>query len=162
LYYITNSGLLAECLNELVDNNIKTAGEFQLTDALQLMIDKGEKMNTFPVEGWYDCGKPETLLTTNEYLLSKNGTNRDMEGVVINHPVFIADNAVVKDSVIGPNTTIAENCTVTNSIIRNSIINPYSRVEKSMLENSIIGSNATIKGSFQKLNAGDSSEIEFY
>ena len=162
LYYITNSGLLAECLNEIIDNNIKTAGEFQLTDALQLMIDKGEKMNTFPVEGWYDCGKPETLLTTNQFLLSKNGTNREIEGVVINHPVFIADNAVVKNSVIGPNTTIAENCSVTNSIIRNSIINPYSSVEKSMLENSIIGSNATVKGSFQKLNAGDSSEIEFY
>jgi len=161
LYYVANSKLLAECLNELVDKDIKTVGEYQLTDALQLMIDKGEKMGTFPVEGWYDCGKPETLLSTNQFLLSKNGTNREIEGVVINHPVFIADNAVVKNSVIGPNTTIAENCSVTNSIIRNSIINPYSRVEKSMLDSSIIGSNAYVKGSFQKLNAGDSSEIEF-
>jgi glucose-1-phosphate thymidylyltransferase len=162
LYYIADSAMLSECLNELMEKDIKTRGEYQLTDALQLMIDKGEKMDTFPVEGWYDCGKPETLLTTNQFLLSKNGTNREIEGVVINHPVYIAGNAVVKNSVIGPNTTIAENCTVADSIIRNSIINQNSSVEKSMLENSIIGSNAKLKGSFQKLNAGDSSEIEFY
>ena len=162
LYYIANSDLLAECLNELVKKDIRTRGEYQLTDALQLMIDKGEKMDTFPVEGWYDCGKPETLLTTNQFLLSRNGTNREIEGVVINHPVYIAEDAEVKNSVIGPNTTIAENCVVANSIIRNSIINQNSHVERSMLENSIIGSNAKLKGSFQKLNAGDSSEIEFY
>ena len=131
-------------------------------DTPSQMIDKGEKMDTFPVEGWYDCGKPETLLSTNQFLLSRNGTNREMEGVVINHPVYIAESAVVKNSVIGPNTTIAENCVVANSIIRNSIINQNSDVDKSMLENSIIGSNAKLKGSFQKLNAGDSSEIEFY
>jgi glucose-1-phosphate thymidylyltransferase len=162
LYYIKNSGLLEECLNEIINKDIRTRGEFQLTDALQLMLDKDEKITTFNVDGWYDCGKPETLLATNEFLLFKNGTNRRIEGVVINDPVFISDNAIIENSVIGPYTTIAEGCVIKNSIIRNSIISSDSSVEKSMLENSIIGSNAIIKGSFQKLNAGDSSEIEFY
>ena len=67
LYFINNPTLLVDSLQTLIDNNIRTRDEYQLTDALQMMIDKGEKFTTFPVEGWYDCGKPETLLSTNLY-----------------------------------------------------------------------------------------------
>jgi len=162
LYYIANSALLKESLNHIIENNIKTSGEFQLTDALQIMIDRGEEITTFPVDGWYDCGKPETLLSTNKFLLSKDGSNRQIKNVVINDPVFIAENAVVKNSVIGPFTTIAQNCKISDSIIKNSIISPYAKVHTAILENSIIGSSAIIKGTYNKLNAGDSSEIEFY
>lgn len=162
LYYISNSELLKECLNEIVERNITTKGEYQLTDALQLMIEKGEEINTFPVEGWYDCGKPETVLETNQFLLSKKGTDKQIDGVVINSPVFISEKAKITNSVIGPYTTIADDCEVSNCIIKNSIINSGAVVQNSILENSIIGSDALIKGAFKKLNAGDSSEIEFH
>lgn len=162
LYYIRNSKLLIECLNELFEKDIKTKGEYQLTDALQLMIEKGEHFTTFQVDGWYDCGKSETLLSTNKFILQKQGTNRRLNGSVIIDPVFIAESAVVQNSVIGPFTTIADNCKVNESIIKNSILSPDAVVEKSMLDNSIIGLNAVIKGNYKKLNAGDSSEIEFY
>lgn len=163
LYYITNPSLLVECLKKIIEENIKTKNEYQLTDALQEMINRGEKFTTFNVDGWYDCGKPETLLSTNKFLLSRNGTNRKVSSsIVINDPVYISENAVVENSVIGPFTTVGDNCVIKNSIIINSIISSNSVVEKSLLENSIIGSNAIIKGNFQKLNAGDSSEIEFY
>lgn len=161
LYFITNANLLKDSLNELFNKKIKTRGEYQLTDALQIMIDKGEKLTTFQVEGWYDCGKPETLLSTNQFLLTKRGTNRRVENVVINDPVFISENALIKNSVIGPFTTISENCEITDSIIRNSIVSSGAKIEKAMLENSIIGSNAIVKSNFKKLNTGDSSEIEF-
>lgn len=162
LYYIRNSKLLVESLNELFDNEIKTRGEYQLTDALQLMIEKGETFTTFQVDGWYDCGKSETLLSTNKYILQTKGTNRNVKGSTIIDPVYISDSAVVLDSVIGPFTTISENCVVKESIIKNSILSPSSQVEKTMLDNSIIGMNAVVKGNYKKLNAGDSSEIEFY
>ncbi|NJD23579.1 MAG: nucleotidyl transferase [Melioribacter sp.] len=161
LYFITNANLLKESLNDLFNKKIKTRGEYQLTDALQIMIDKGEKLTTFQVEGWYDCGKPETLLSTNQFLLTKRGTNRRVENVVINDPVFISENALIKNSVIGPFTTISDNCEITDSIIRNSIVSSGAKIEKAMLENSIIGSNAIVKSNFKKLNTGDSSEIEF-
>ena len=126
------------------------------------MIDKGEKVTTFQVDGWYDCGKPETLLSTNKFLLTKEGTNRKLDDVVIIDPVFISEDAVVKNSVIGPYATISEKCEIVNSIIRNSIISPGAVVDKAMLDNSIIGNNTIVRGSYKKLNAGDSSEIEFY
>ena len=89
LYFIRNPRLLLECLDALVTKNIRTKNEYQLTDALQDMINKGEKFSTFPVDAWYDCGKPETLLSTNRHLLSIGSNNRKIPGVITIPPVSI-------------------------------------------------------------------------
>ncbi|ROL56338.1 nucleotidyl transferase [Bacteroidetes/Chlorobi group bacterium MS-B_bin-24] len=159
IYFIRNSDLLAECLNELLQKDIKTKGEFQLTDALQMMIEKGEKFVTVPVEGWYDCGKPETLLETNRFLLSKKPYNKTISDCVVLPPVYIDDNAFVSRSVIGPYATIATGSVVIDSVVRNSIISDGARVESYLLENSIIGNSAVVRGSFFQMNVGNSSEI---
>jgi glucose-1-phosphate thymidylyltransferase len=82
--------------------------------------------------------------------------------VVINPPVYISPLAKVSNSVIGPNATVAEEAIVENSIIRNSIISAGGKVTDALLEDSIVGSNAVIKGSYKRINIGDSSELEFY
>lgn len=161
LYYIKNGKLLKESLEELINNNIKTRNEYQLTDALQIMIDKGEVISTFPVGGWYDCGKPETLLSTNKFLLDRNGTKHNTEGCIIIEPVYIAEDAEVKNSIIGPYATISSKSRIENCIIKNSIINQRAEIKNAMLNSSIIGNNAAVSGSFRKLNVSDSSEIEF-
>ncbi len=160
LYYLKNSGLLTESIEKLMEKNIKTKNEYQLTDALQLMIEKGEKLSTFPVEGWYDCGKPETLLSTNQFILSKNGESKEIKSVVINEPVYISPTAKIKNSVVGPFATIGDNCEVTDSIIKNSIINKNSKVKSIILADSIIGADARVEGSHHKMNVGDSLELE--
>jgi len=160
LYFIKNSTLLANCLKELFDKNIRTNDEYQLTDALQLMIGKGEVFSTFKVEGWYDCGKPETLLSTNQFILSKNGQNETIESVVIIEPVYISKTAIIKNSIIGPFVSIGDNCEILDSVIKNSIINKNSKVEKMILTDSIIGADAKVKGSQHKMNVGDSLELE--
>jgi len=162
LYYIADSDALKRSLVELVQKNIRTKGELQLTDALQNMIDAGEKITTFPVEGWFDCGKPETLLATNKHILDQHGTETEYPGVVVNHPVFIGEGAEIENCIIGPYTTIGAGSLIKNSIIRNSIIGSKAEVNKALLENSIIGNNSSIKGSYKRLNSGDSSEIDFY
>jgi glucose-1-phosphate thymidylyltransferase len=162
LYYISNSDVLIKSLNELVKKDMRTKGELQLTDALQIMIDMGEKITTFPVEGWYDCGKPETLLSTNQYLLDLKSVSKHFDNVVINHPVFIADDAQIENSVIGPYTTVDKGAKISECIIRNSIIGSKAIVSKIMLEDSLIGNNSVINGSLHKLNSGDSSELDFY
>ncbi|MCX7879414.1 MAG: sugar phosphate nucleotidyltransferase [Ignavibacteria bacterium] len=159
VYYINNSDLLSICLDELLEKQIKTRGEFQLTDALQLMIDKGEKFLTFPVEGWYDCGKPETLLLTNKHLLTRNTFYGNLPDCVIIPPVYIAEDAIVKRSVIGPFTTIASGAKVIDSVIKNSIISDGASVESYLLDSSIIGNDAIVQGSFYQINVGNASEI---
>jgi glucose-1-phosphate thymidylyltransferase len=158
LYFINNPTLLVNCLDEMIEKNIRTRDEFQLTDALQMMIDRGEKFTTFPVEGWYDCGKPETLLSTNRYLLDGMSAPTPIDGTVI--PAFISSKAHVERSVIGPYTTVAAGAKVVDSVVKDSIISDGATVTASMLEQSIIGNNAIVKGKFSRLNVGDSSEID--
>jgi glucose-1-phosphate thymidylyltransferase len=162
IYYIRNTDLLRSCLENLITNDVRTRGEYQLTDALQMMISQGEKMNVFHVDGWFDCGKPETLLSTNRYLLDKHGLTRKIPESVIIPPVYISPTAEITQSVIGPYATISDGTVIRHSIIRNSIIDEKAQVSKSLLDNSIVGSNAVIKGSYKRINAGDSSEIDFY
>lgn len=160
LYCIQRPQVLAECLEEMVSRDIRTKGEYQLTDALQLMIERGERMRTFPVEGWYDCGKPETLLATNRALLARNSLSREIPGVVVNHPVYIAPSAVLSDCVVGPFASVGDHAEISEAVVRNSIISQGARVSRVLLDNSIIGNDSVVAGSYKRFNVGGSSEIE--
>jgi glucose-1-phosphate thymidylyltransferase len=161
LYYVLNTRLLFECLAEIVENDIQTKGEYQLTDALVLMLRRGEDMGVFPVDGWHDCGRPETLLETNRVLLRRSGGNgKDVAGSIIVAPVSIDPSVVIERSVVGPYVSVAAGSIIRDSVVRDSILNAHSTVERSLLNQSLIGEGAVVKGHYQKLNVGDSSEVE--
>jgi len=161
IYFIRQPHILVDCLRQEIKGNIRTRGEFQLTDGLQMMIERGERMKTFSIEGWYDCGKPETLLETNRHLLDRQPTAAGRPDVVIQPPVFVSQKATVKNSVLGPYATIADDAVVENAIIRNSIVSEGARVTDALLEDSIVGNNAVVHGAYKRVNIGDSSELEF-
>jgi len=161
LYYIANSPLLFECLTEIVEKDIRTKGEYQLTDALKLMLERGENMGVYPVDGWHDCGRPETLLETNRVLLERSGGNgKGIDGSIILPPVSIDRTAVIENSVVGPYVSVAAGATIRDSVVRDSILSSGAVVEMSLLNRSLIGEGAVVRGHFQRLNVGDSSEIE--
>lgn len=161
LYYIKHPHVLRECLDYLITNNIRTKGEYQLTDALQLMVDRGEKFTTFPVEGWHDCGKPETLLETNRFLLTSRSTpSRTPTGCVVVPPVHIDPTAIVEHSVIGPYASISKGAVVRNAIVRDSIVCDLATVSDIAIDQSIIGENATVTGQFASINIGDASIVK--
>ena len=157
--YITDSELLYHCLDELMQGQMRTRGEYQLTDALQLMVDKGADLATFPVEDWFDCGTQEALLVTNRYLL-ENAIVPDVDGnTVIVPPVHIDPTAKVEASVIGPYVSIGAGAQVKQTIVRNAIIGEQALVENVLIEDSLIGFQAMLKGRWSRLNVGDLSEI---
>jgi len=161
LYHIANTALLFECLSDLVEKDIRTKGEYQLTDALKMMLERGEEMKTFPVGGWHDCGRPETLLETNRFLLARSAANSvTIPGSIVIPPVSIDPTAVIERSVVGPYASIAAGAVIRDSIVRDSILNAEAKVEGSLLDRSLIGEHAVVRGYFQRLNVGDSSEIE--
>ncbi len=151
LYYIKKWGSLYPYLNYLVEEDIKTGGEHQLTDGLRLMIEKENiTLKVIPVKGWFDCGTKKNLLETNAALL-KNYLEDKMNKDWIKSPSYIANSAEIKDSEIGPYVSIGENSVVKDSIVTNSIIGSEVEVSNSRLFNSIIGNRAEIKnaeGSF--------------
>ncbi|MCX7835714.1 MAG: sugar phosphate nucleotidyltransferase [bacterium] len=165
IYWLKNGTWLRNVLKEMIQQNERVKGEFQLTTALQKLVEQGCLMTSFDVQGWFDCGKVETLLETNRYFLQK----RYQEGhkipthcldTVIIPPVSIASTANVRNSIIGPYVSIGADATVCNSILRNCIVENSAKVNTILLSSSIIGPNAKVEGSYFSLNISDSSEFK--
>lgn len=164
LYKIRETGKLFEGLSHLLEQKIKSHDEYQLTDALQIMIENKVQFTSLKVSNWFDCGKKETLLEANSTMLKKADPYQlpdiPFENTIVIPPVNIADGCNIKDAIIGPNVSIGENSVIKYSIVKNSIIGSYSRLYDVVLNSSIIGSDADIHGLTQSLNIGDNTEID--
>ncbi len=162
LYYIKDSKSLFSALNSIMKSDIKTGGEYQLTDALEKMLKGKGKFTTYHVEGWLDCGKAETLLETNRYLLEKlHGKKKykNLKGAKIIPPVYIGKKVKFENSIIGPFATINDGCYIINSTIENSIIGDECNIENSKLSDSLVGNESDIKNVKLSINTGKNSEI---
>ena len=164
VYFVQDTPMLFEVLKWMIDNNVNSRGEYQLTDALQEMIKRGSKFKILTVSGWYDCGHAESLVETNRVLLDEkeglDGVYEVVDSVII-HPVAIGENLSIVNSVVGPYASIASDTIVENSIISDSVIGSRTHISKVNLQSSITGDDANLVGKHNSLNIGDSSSIEF-
>jgi glucose-1-phosphate thymidylyltransferase len=161
LYYFADSTPLFEACAHVIDRNIMTKGEYQITDALQLMIDRGVRFKPYHIDGWYDCGKIETLLETNRVLLEDIKPDGARDGCIVIPPCYIDPGSTVVSSIIGPYVSVAKGCEIRHSIIENSILNEESRIENVMLEGSVVGAYAEVTGRRSSLNVSDYSQIDY-
>lgn len=140
IYYIKDTKVLKESLKYLMDHDIRTKNEFQLTDALEMMIEKGCKFRTAPVQKWLDCGLAETLLETNAHVLARNNNSAsvNLPGVKVVAPCYIGKGAKIVNSTIGPNVSVGDGCVVENSTISNAVLWDNVKVEGKTLDNVII------------------------
>lgn len=166
IYYIKESEALFNALEKNLAGPADDNGEYHLTNALQLMVEQGIKLHAFRVNNWFDCGKKETLLSTNATLLKQMEDEHpsehryEFDTTVIIPPVNIAEGCMIKHSIIGPNVTIGEHSKIESSIIRDSIIGSYAELQQVVLNSSIIGNDAYVRGLSQSLNIGDNTEID--
>ncbi len=164
IYKIKETEKLLGAIEYNITNKITTQNEYHLTDALMKMIDQGVVMKTMDVDSWFDCGKKEILLDTNATLLKRlnyNTTNYSFENTIIIPPVFIGENCKISNSIIGPNVSVGDNVILNYAVLKESIIGPYAQIEYAILDRSLIGNDALLKGMKQSLNIGDSTEINF-
>lgn len=164
IYKIKESKMLFECLEANYRQGVKNRDEYSLTDALECMITKGTRFQSFKVLNWFDCGNKESLLESNSTLLKKFGTSispdHRFENVIVVEPVSIGKNCEIKNSIIGPNVAVGDNTTINYSIIKESIIGSYADLFDIVLEESLIGSDTEVKGETRSLNIGDNTEID--
>lgn len=163
-YKIADPELLVEGLEHILKNKIKTLGEYQLTDALTFMLEKGHPMVAQLVETWFDCGKRSSLLEANAILLGQQQDNYEALQKRFPHcifipPVSIGENCSLVNSIIGPNVAIGDDTVVTYSIIEDTIVGAYTELRQVVLEHSIIGNDTRLQGLSQRLNIGDNTEI---
>jgi len=161
-YYFRDAGELMQAIDIQLAQDVQTKGEYFLADAINLMLERGAKMRAKTVEVWEDCGKPETVLRTNRFLLDNgrdNSAQAGRENCIILPPVHIDPSAHIQRSVIGPHVTIAAHCSIEDAIIRDSIIDQGAEVKKAMLRGSLIGRHASVSERLHSYNIGDSSAI---
>ncbi|PWJ67815.1 glucose-1-phosphate thymidylyltransferase [Fibrobacter sp. UWB15] len=140
IYYIKDTKVLKQSLKYLMDNNIRTKNEFQLTDALQMMLEKGCHFRTAPVQKWLDCGLAETLLETNAHVLKRidNSASVNLPGVKVIAPCYIGKGAKITNSTIGPNVSVGDDCVIENSTISNAVLWDSVKVSGQTIDNVIL------------------------
>lgn len=162
IYWIRETQSLIKNLNRLLDENIRTRGEFQLTDGLALMMEDGVQFQTASIKEWLDCGKPETLLETNSKVLAGKHYVSPKAQVVnseIIEPCFIDEGAVITDSQIGPNVSIFKNGKISQSKISESVIDQETQISHSELNQAIIGKSCNLEQQSGKMSLGDFTMI---
>ncbi len=163
-------------------------GELEITDAIQALIDSGFQVRGEILDSWWlDTGKKDDFLAANTTVLDEY-TVRDIQGSVDNKstiegrvqvasgakiiqstirgPVVIGRDVVVKNSFIGPYSSIGGGSQIRDSVIEHVVILEDSVVDGVVrLEDSLIGRNATVRKSGRlrgalRLMIGDHSNIE--
>jgi glucose-1-phosphate thymidylyltransferase len=166
IYYFKDGEYLKQELQYLLDNNIKEKGEFQLTNAMENMKNKGYKFVPGKVDEWLDCGNKNSTVYTNQRMLEIKKATRLIHPSVFNNnsiiiePCFIDEGVVLNNSVVGPYVSVGKGSSITNSVVSNSIIQQNTHIVQSTISNSMLGSHVTYKGKADDLSLGDYSTCE--
>lgn len=162
-YYFRNVEQVLSAIEEQINQKRFLKGEFYLTDAINILIQRGLKIRIEKVDTWLDAGTPETLLRANRYLLEHGQDNTrnltGLENVSIIPPVHIHPSARVRDSVIGPHISLGEKCLVKGSTLKNAIIGNRTQIINSQLTDSLIGHDVAMMGISGRFLLADDSQV---
>jgi glucose-1-phosphate thymidylyltransferase len=162
LQYVKDWRTLFDGIEHVLKSPPGKGGEFYLTDAFQYMVDHGKKLFVSEVGGWYDCGKVDTLLETNQHLLEHGRGKRPAKvpaGVQIKEPVYIEDGVTLKDVTIGPNVSVEAGSSIVGSTIANSILGRGVQVKNATVKGSVVGDRQVIEGRQVQDSVMDAGEI---
>ncbi len=162
LYWIRETEALFEAIQYLLDHRITSQGEYQLTDALQRMIEMGISLYASSVRYWLDCEQKEALLEANRVLLERISPAPPMEypHTVIIPPVYIPPSCKLYRAIVGPYVSLGEGVEIQHAIVQNSLIGSYSRVQNLLLHDSVVGGDCYLNGRESSLNLGENTVIE--
>jgi glucose-1-phosphate thymidylyltransferase len=162
IYYFKDGDYLKNELKYLLDNDIKEKGEFQLTNALENMKQKGTKFVPGKVTEWLDCGNKDATVYTNQRVLEFDkgkkelrGNNVTLENSIVIEPCYLGENVKIVNSIVGPHVTLGKGTIVENSVIRNSIVQTNAKLISANIVNSMVGNYAEVKGKSLDLSVGD-------
>lgn len=161
LYYIKDWRTLFDGIAQVLGRAAGKGGEYYLTDAFQYMVDQGRRLLVANVGGWYDCGKVDTLLETNEHLL-RNGralVPAPLPGVVIRGPVRIEPGVTLRECTVGPNVTVEAGSVIERSTVERSILGQHVQVRGCTVAGSVIGDNQTLDSQTLRDSVMDGGEI---
>ncbi|MDX5347971.1 MAG: NTP transferase domain-containing protein [Hymenobacteraceae bacterium] len=167
IYYFKDGEYLRNELQYLLDNDIRDKGEYQLTNALENMKNKGTVFVPARISEWLDCGNKNATVYTNQRYLEYIKDDADLvaktakvQNSVIIPPVYIGENVVLNNSVVGPHVSIGNNTVLYDSIISNSIVQEHTTLKNANMTNSMVGNFVEYQGSQSDLSIGDYNTLK--
>ena len=158
IYYFKDGNSFAKEIKNIIDNNIILKGEYQITTVLENLKNKKALFTAYKIQKWHDFGTPKNLLKSHAEILKKDSHKINIiKNTTIIPPCYIAKDAVIIDSKIGPFVSVGSGTKIKQSTIRNTIIQKNTTIIDADLESSIIGNNVEYNGNFHQVNIGDYS-----
>lgn len=163
IYYFKSGETLESELQYLIDNDIKEKGEYQLTNAMENMKNKGMQFVPGKVDEWLDCGNYAATVYTNQRVLVNKASQMKIDmnqfdnSVSIIEPCYIGNNVKLINCQIGPFVSIGNNTSMENCVISNTIIQDNSNLKNFKCENSMIGNHVVLNGDSLEYSIGDYS-----
>ena len=161
IYFFKDGAYLRDELQYLLDNKIMDKGEYQLTNALENMKNKGTNFAPGTVLEWLDCGNKDATVHTNQRVLENNkdkdwvASSAQLENTVVIPPCYIGENVKIANSVIGPHVSLGDESTIKDSIVKNTIIQTNTVLVNANVENSMIGNFVEYNGVCREVSIGD-------
>lgn len=166
IYYFADGERLRKEMQFLIDNDIKEKGEYQLTNAMENMKQKGARFKAGAVDVWMDCGNKNAMVDTNTKVLGFLKEDKGLvspkatlTGSLVISPCFIGENVTLVNSIVGPNVSIESGAVITNSVVRNSIVRPSVQITDAIIDNSMLGERAIVTGKAMDLSLSDDSTV---
>ncbi len=160
-YYFSSLQNVRSQLLDIYRRRQTIKGEYKLAQVLNSYVrDSQTSIKASKVKEWFDCGRPEILLDSNRYFLKKKSTSQKPKikgSSTIVPPCFIAKDAIIENSTIGPYVSVGSGTKISNSMIQNSIISHNSELSFVLLDDSIIGREVIVKSKSTQLNIGEKS-----
>lgn len=158
IYYFKHMPDLFEAIDEQMAKGIALKNEYYIADAIQLMIGHGKTVVPSMVEFWEDCGNVEALLNTNRLLLDRHPKRvRPHGNSIVIEPSVVAEGVFLDRCVIGPYASISRGAEIVGSIVSDSIVDEGAKLNRAIVEHSIIGRSAVVQGRAATLNVGETS-----
>lgn len=168
IYYFKSGETLRKELEYLLDNNVTKGGEYQLTDALENMKQKGMRFVPGKVDEWMDCGNKDVTVDTNNRMLRFLHLDKinlvsdsvQLENSTIIPPCYIGENVVLKNSTVGPHVSIGSGSLIEDTNISNSLVQTFAQIRHANLDNAMVGNYAVYNGKHTQISIGDYSVLE--
>ena len=167
IYFVKNGQGLRTQIEYLLNNDIKTKCEYQLTDALENMRNQGARWATGAVTEWLDCRNKDATVHTNQRMLELIQQREELvspqaeiiDSVVI-APCYIGPGARISNSVLGPHVSVGAHSKIHRSLVKNSIVQEHALIQDQIMSDSMVGNHTRLSGKAGNYSLSDYSTHE--
>ena len=160
-YYIRDGAALRGQIDRMMAvGRTGAGGEYQLTDALDGLVQGGARVRTERVAEWLDVGTVPAYLDAVARTLDHEGRRPpDLLGVTVIPPVYVGPGTTILASTIGPYVSIEEGAVIEESTLTATVVFAGGSVRGAEVSGGVVGQRASVQGTRGSVMLGDDASV---